>query len=131
MAKKSELEELFQAPAQIMKLSTMSDGGIRIEIDTSELNDPEELAKLFRLKKGATGWFLFKSASIQQKDIPDQDPELGDGETKTPSQRLRAVLFVFWKEVKGGKGSFDDFYRHTMEKYIENVKEKLPVQGEE
>lgn len=124
------MSELFQAPAQIMKLETMSDGGIRIVIDTSEMTDPSELAKLFRLKKGAQGWFLFKDQELKIQDVPDEDVSLGEGEVKTPSQRLRGVLFVYWKEVKDGKGgSFDTFYRDTLEKLITAYKEKLPPQG--
>ena len=132
MAKQNDKVELFQAPAQIMKLETMSDGGIRIVIDTSEMTDDAELAKLFRLKKGAEGWFLFKDAKIQQKDIPDEDPVMDDNEdAKSPSQRLRGVLFVFWKQIKGGKGSFDDFYRMQMERFIDATKEKLNPQSRE
>lgn len=128
MAKDNELQELFQAPAQIMKISTMSDGGVRVEIDTSEMTDDQELAKLFRLKKGAQGWFLFKSAKLAAGDIPDEEPPMPEGEAKSPSQRLRGVLFVYWKEIKDGKGDFEVFYREMMNKYIDAVKGKLPAQ---
>lgn len=128
MAKDKEVQELFQAPAQIMKLETMSDGGIRIVIDTSEMTDPMELAKLFRLKKGAQGWFLFKDAKLTGTDIPDEEPPMPESEAKSPAQRMRGVLFVYWKEIKDGKGDFETFYRETMNKYIEAVKAKLPPQ---
>lgn len=130
MAKDQEKRELFQAPAQIMKLETMADGGIRIQIDTSEMTDANELAKLFRLKKGAQGWFLFKDAKIDATDIPDEEPPMPESEAKSPSQRLRGVLFVFWKEMRDGKGDFEVFYRETLNKYIEAVKAKLPPRGE-
>lgn len=128
MAKKEKKveEELFQAPAEIIKLETMSAGGVRVVIDTQEITDSNDLAKLFRLKKGSVGWFVFKNTEIKGEDIPDEDISAEEGETKTPSARLRAVLFVFWKDVRGGKGNFNEFYRETIEKYIQNVKEKLP-----
>ena len=107
-----------------MKLETMADGGIRIVIDTSEMTDPQELAKLFSLKKGAQGFFLFKDAEIQAKDIPDEDPPMAPGEKKSPSQRLRDVLWIFWKQ-QGGTQDFETYYRNAMDRYIEAVKAKL------
>lgn len=47
-------------------------------------------------------------------------------ETKTPSQRLRGVLFVQWKQTVDEKDmSFEEFYRVTMEKFIDHIKGKL------
>ncbi len=103
-------EELFQAPADIMKIETMASGGVRIVVDTAELTDNEELAKLFQLKKGQRGWFLFKSSEIAQDDLNLEElPTIvaEEGEKKNPSERLRGVLFVYWKNVKGGKGDFN------------------------
>jgi hypothetical protein len=45
-------------------------------------------------------------------------------ESKTPSERLRGVLFVAWKQG-GEKGVFADFYRDRMNAYIEDVKSYL------
>lgn len=45
-------------------------------------------------------------------------------ETKTQSSRLRAVLFVAWKQG-GEKGVFADFYRQKMEAFINDVKSNL------
>lgn len=48
-------------------------------------------------------------------------------EVKTPSQRLRAVLFILW-QTEGKKGQFESWYQHKMETLIEHVKKKLPDQ---
>ena len=125
-----DIGELFQAPAQITKIETMSDGGVRVVVDTQELNDDEELAKLFRLRKGDLGYFLFKGSQITNNDLPDDKEVLEEGDSKTPSQRLRNTLFVYWKDVKGGKGDFNAYYREQMEKFITLVKEKLPPRSE-
>lgn len=45
-------------------------------------------------------------------------------DSKTPSERLRAVLYVAWKQG-GEHGVFADFYRDKMEHFIENVKANL------
>lgn len=126
--KNKEIQELFQAPAQIMKLETMSDGGIRIVIDTSEMTDPQELAKLFRLKKGAQGWFLFKDAKMIAMDVPDYDPTATDGPVKkTPSARLRSLMFVYFTQVLGkDPKDFDSYYEAYYDKLADQWKEKLP-----
>lgn len=43
---------------------------------------------------------------------------------KTPSQRLRAVLYVLW-ERKGSNGEFEVFYVASMEKFINRIKQEL------
>lgn len=49
------------------------------------------------------------------------DTERGE---KTPSQRIRAVLFLLWKQ-EGEQGTFDAFYNAKCEKIIEHLKSKL------
>jgi hypothetical protein len=77
-------------------------------------------------RHAARPWFLFKGAAITKEEISDYDPATFD-EIKSPSQRLRAVMFVVWKEVKGGQGDFESFYRAQVERIIEQYKEKLPT----
>lgn len=48
----------------------------------------------------------------------------GQFDTKTPSQRLRAVLFILWRQADG-TGDFEDFYRRRIEDIINSVKRKL------
>lgn len=124
----SQKDILFQSPAQIMKLETLSDGGVRIVVDTQELNNSEDMAKLFSLKKGKKGFFVFKDVEIVETDIPDYDPKkFEDDRQKTPSQRLRAVMYIYYTQVLNKEASgFDGYYRNWYEKQIEVWKEKLP-----
>ncbi len=58
-------------------------------------------------------------------EIPEEKAEVDE---KTPSERLRAVLFVWYKqETKDGKfvGLFETFRKEKMESIIEGVKRKL------
>lgn len=48
----------------------------------------------------------------------------GQFERKTPGQRLRACLFIHWKQC-GETGEFEDHYRRQMELLINSVKSKL------
>lgn len=45
-------------------------------------------------------------------------------DSKTASERLRAVLYVAWKQ-SGEQGVFADYYRSKMEHFIEDVKSNL------
>lgn len=47
---------------------------------------------------------------------------------KTPSQRLRAVIFLLW-EQSGKKVDQDEYYEIVMEKIIEQMKSKLNKEG--
>lgn len=45
-------------------------------------------------------------------------------ESKSPSQRIRAVLFILWKQ-DGQPGTFDAWYENRMNLLIEKLKEKI------
>ena len=50
----------------------------------------------------------------------------GELETKTPSERQRAVLFCRYKNEKPQGKTFADFYTMEMERRINDDKSKLP-----
>jgi hypothetical protein len=59
----------------------------------------------------------------------DQEPAQlkevkGQFDTKTPSQRLRAVMYVWFRQSKA-QGEFEDFYKREMERIIETYKGHL------
>lgn len=117
------MSKLFQVPAVVQNLRTMADGGWRLQIDTRELR-PEEATALMELHK-KEGWMLFKENEISMEDIPEETaPEFNTD--KSPSKRLRSVLFVYWKENTKQTMTFDDFYKKWMDKKIEEIKELLP-----
>jgi len=71
------------------------------------------------------GWLVFATARIQPENLvnlPEIKPEFKN--EKSPAQRLKSILFVFWNQ-NGSKGDFEDFYKDYIEKIIENIKEKL------
>lgn len=108
-------------PGVVQSVRTLQDGTIKLDIHTPELV-PDEMAHLFGLIR-KSGWLLISPNRIEEKDIPDVDAPTEAGD-KTPSQRLRAVLFVLWEQQRA-KGDFDGFYRRAMEHMINQVKEKL------
>lgn len=109
----------FKVPAVITRCSSMVDGGLSIGIHTNELK-PEEKVEIMNFHN-KSGWMLFSSNPIEDSDIPKQRAEIGD---KTPSQRLRAVLFILW-DLSDKSQDFDSFYKDKMEMFIEKVKSRL------
>jgi hypothetical protein len=106
-------------PAINTKISTLADGSIKLEFVTPEL-PAEETAVLFSIRK-SQGWLLFSENELNEQDIPKEQAEVGE---KSPSARLRAVMHVYW-EQQGRKGTFESFYRHNMERLIEQIKQNL------
>ena len=109
----------FTVEAIVTRISSMVDGGLSIGLHTKELS-AEEKAKIMDFHNQA-GWLLFKENEVEEKEIPTQQAEFG---IKTPSQRLRSVLYVLW-EQKGAPGDFDVFYRSRMEQFIDDIKAQL------
>jgi len=113
---------MIQLPATIEKIETLADNSIRIKVSTQELN-PKDAAELFSLK-GKLGWFLFKADKLTLEDIPKEPPPEFRGD-KTPSKRLRAVIYKFWEQATSQTEDFETFYRKQIELIIESFKEKL------
>jgi len=115
---------LLQIPAQIEKIETLSDGSIKIVSITQELT-PDDMTTLFALRN-KLGWMLFKETRIKEEDlvkIPDEVKEFK--EDKTPSQRLRSVLWINWRDNTGQKEDFNTYYGKVVESIIKQFKSKL------
>ena len=110
-------------PATIDKIATRVDNTISIGVSTQEL-EPEGATALFSLK-GKLGWLLFSENPPEEGDIP-KEPAPEFKTDKTPSQRLRAVLYVYWAENTNKKKTFELFYKEWMELKISEIKETLP-----
>lgn len=99
--------------------TTRADGSLGLRFATPELT-PDEKTAVFELLN-----LNMKMLLQPEGTAPDSLRDVKkDFETKTPSMRLRASLFVAWKQA-GEPGEFDDFYRKKMEAYIDDVKSHL------
>lgn len=113
----------FQVEGSLDGVSYLADGGVSLRFSTKELS-PEDRVKVSYSHR-QYGWICFKENAFKDEDIPKQQAE--DGE-KSPSQRLRAVLYILWKQ-RGSKGDYESFYRRQLDVAIDRVK-KLIDQGE-
>lgn len=119
-------DNVVQVPATLDGVKTLQDGTLRITFETQETTRDKagELGlRLFRSLK-TYGWLLFGSEGAEVT-IPDEPPP-GRREKKTPSKRLRDVLFRLHEKVKTGRDDdFESFYAQKMEEFIRFVKGKI------
>lgn len=109
-------------PAQINPPRLRKDGSASMSFDTRELT-AEEIFSIMSLRH-SEGWLCF-APNENEIEIPETNAEVDE---KSASERLRNVLFVFYKQqVEKGKftGLFETFRKEKMETLIEAVKKKL------
>lgn len=116
-------------PVSVETIATRHDGSVKIVMGTYELNT-QSAVKLFDLRKSEALMYL-SSDNISQEELDaldgfKLDTEKTDG--KTPSQRLRAVLYVYWKQHKQKDIEFDIFYLKYMNRLIDKIKDKLDAE---
>lgn len=78
---------------------------------------------------GLHGALYFRAGETQQEDLDAMDEvelDLTD-KAKTPSKRLRAVIWVLWKQENPNakKSDFNNFYKDKIEGFIERIKQDL------
>jgi hypothetical protein len=89
----------------ISKVTTLADNTVRITLDCQEMNS-ERMAEIFTAKQ---------SGELVQIEV---DQEAGE---KTPSARLRAVMYRLW-EIGNKEITFEQFYKTHIERIIEKYK---------
>lgn len=106
-------------PCILTSLRSRADGSLGLSFSTPELTAEEK-----------TTWFQLQNQNCRMLLEPldvDPDPPVevkGEMDAKTPGQRLRAALYVFWTQ-QGSPGDFEQFYKARMHQFIEGVKSKL------
>lgn len=109
-------------PAILNPISRRKDKSVKLSFETRELGS-DEILSLMSLE-GNEMW-LCVAPNENEIEIPEEKAEV---EEKSASERLRGVLFVWFKqESDKGKfiGTFETFKREKMEAIIEGVKKKL------
>jgi len=115
-----EVKKTFQVPATLEGISPLKDGGMSVRFHTNEVTNAEKVVLMDFYQK--FGFLLFKENEFSDKDIPTGDAKL-DG--KTPSQRLRGVMYVYYSKKDGKPEGFDRWRRQYLEGQIEKFKDKI------
>lgn len=110
---------IIKLPAQLLKVDERADGSSKLTFESRELSEEEFL--IARRIKNTEGWLIFSQNVIRDDEIPDDD---APSDLKTPAQRLRAVLFIRWKNL-GEPNTFQHYYDKSVEFFINEVKAKL------
>lgn len=109
----------IQFSAIIDNISAKKDKTLSIKLGTQEMSSEEASHILDLMQKQI--WVGFAETEIEELEVPEALPEMhGD---KTPSQRLRNILYKIWEKNK--KETFPRFYENYMFKLCEQLKDKI------
>lgn len=109
---------------QIESIATRKDKTLKVTIGTQELN-PAQATDVFSLNQS------FCYIGLKAEPFSKNESELLDSlksdleHQKTPSQRLRSVLYINYEQDNKGYKDFGTFYAAEMERIIEHFKTKL------
>lgn len=111
----------LQFSAQINGVNAKPDRTLSVKLGTQELS-ADEASYLFDLM-GKQIWVGLAETEIESLDVPEVMPEMnGD---KTPSQRLRGLLYALWENKTDKSEPFPRWYENYMFKLCESIKSKI------
>lgn len=111
-------------PAQIESIATRKDGTIRVAFGTQELM-PSAAGDLFSLtNKSCYVAIKIENFRDEEKKVLDELKADEDG-FKSPSQRLRGVLYRLFESKPDGFKTFALFYDSKMEQIINHLKNQI------
>ena len=112
-------------PAYFNSFRSLKDKTIKVEFETNELT-PEQITGLANHLQ-SFGYLAFKKDDFKTEQLAVIDELKADYEdkTKTPSKRLRAVIYIAYTQNSEGFSDFESYYQSKMNKFIEHVKSKL------
>ena len=105
------------------KITTLKDRSCKITLDTQELK-PSLAGELFTLMNSLATVYI-SPAEVSSREIAQIDSIEPEMPGKSPSKRMRDVLFILWKQDSLGYRLFDDYYRNRMEDFINELKNSI------
>jgi hypothetical protein len=112
-------------PGQLESYRSLKDRTVKLSFETSEPS-PEQMAAIQAALMKA-GYIAFNDNAFTTDQIDSlKDIKCDyDDNTKTPSKRLRAVLYLLHQKNAEGFDTFQRYYDHHMEKIIAHFKGKI------
>lgn len=110
--------------AIIENIATRADGTVKVVLGCQEMS-ATRAGELMTLNRKLAAVYLSPKETVSQKEIDQVEAVDPVMPAKTPSQRMRNVLFVLWQQSPEGFKDFDSFYKYKMEGYIDAIKENL------
>ena len=112
-------------PGHFESYRSLKDRSLKLVFETQEPT-PEQMADIQKSTM-LTGFLAFNVepfSSSQEKFLTELEVDYDDPK-KTPSKRLRSVLYINYEQDKKGYKTFEDYYRSQMEILIVHFKGKL------
>jgi len=103
----------------ITSISAKKDGSLGLRMETPELSAEEKVE--FMKLQGMNLDAIFTPLDEPHPEEMKVNKELN---TKSQGQRIRAVIFLLWKQ-SGEQESFEVFYQNKTEKIISYLKDQL------
>jgi hypothetical protein len=97
----------------------LADDSLRINVTSSTETTDENFLDFLKLRKTLVDIFIKPTEDEITKLV-----EIDGIKKKTPSQRLRGVLYILWKQLSE-VGDFAAYYKSEMEKIMNHYKNKL------
>ncbi len=110
-------------PVIVESIRTRKDGTLAVTVGCQEMS-PAKSGELFTYQNKISTMYLCQ-AEVQQKDITQIDALEPEVKGKRPSERMRNVLWLMWKQDPEGYKDSEMYYRFKMEKFIDELKNNL------
>ena len=112
-------------PAILTTYKSLKDRSLVLHFETQEPT-PEQLVNI-ALSVQYAGFLAFNKDAFktEQLKIIEETKADYDDKNKTPSKRLRGVMYILWEQDKKGYERFEDYYMNEMDKIIEHFKSKI------
>jgi hypothetical protein len=112
-------------PVVISSIRSLKDGSVSVQVETQELS-PSKAGELFSLRKKIAMMYLSPKDVVTQKEM-DQINALNAEipSEKTPSRRMRSVLYILWSQNNEGYKDFALYYDNKMNNFIEELKNNI------
>ncbi len=111
-------------PVVVESINSLKDGSVSIKISTQELT-PSKAGQVFELRNKLCAAYFSTKETISQKELAQVDALQPEMQGKTPSQRLRGVLYRLWEQEPEGYKDFAMYYQVKLEKIITHYKNEL------
>ncbi len=128
----SEDRRIITLPVTWETARRLKDRSVSLHLKTTKevsSDDFHEIDRLLGGGAGANGWFVFIDNNSTEIDVatlnvPKENAPVERG-AKTPSQRLRAVLYVRYQQLGSPGDDFEIWYRQEMDYVIGEYKALL------
>ncbi len=115
----------FVIGGHFARYRSLADKSLQLTFETRE-PDPETVSKIQEVLL-FPGFIAFKPDEFRKNELEEIEKlkiEYDDNR-KSQSWRIRAVLYKLWEQNNAGFDSFEMYYNHHTEKYIDHLKSKL------